>query len=80
MGGGWMIDHRRREVELAIAEHQARTLGGRISISNREATPKQKWPPHSGKSPAIKVMYLETLFPPQPFDLLVIDLPAFNAE
>jgi len=24
--------------------------------------------------------YLETLFPPQPFYLLVIDLPAFNAE
>jgi len=24
--------------------------------------------------------YLETLFPPQPFDLLVIYLPAFNAE
>jgi hypothetical protein len=24
--------------------------------------------------------YLETLFPPQPFDLLVIDLPAFNTE
>jgi len=26
------------------------------------------------------LLYLETLFPPQPFDLLVIDLPAFNAE
>jgi len=24
--------------------------------------------------------YLETLFPPQPFYLLVIDLPAFNVE
>jgi len=24
--------------------------------------------------------YLETLFPPLPFYLLVIDLPAFNAE
>jgi len=24
--------------------------------------------------------YLETLFPPQPFYLLVIDLPDFNAE
>jgi len=28
----------------------------------------------------VTLRYLETLFPPQPFDLLVIDLPAFNAE
>ena len=28
----------------------------------------------------VTLRYLETLFPPQPFDLLVIYLPAFNAE
>ncbi len=28
----------------------------------------------------VTLRYLETLFPPKPFDLLVIDLPAFNAE
>jgi len=28
----------------------------------------------------VTLRYLETLFPPQPFYLLVIDLPAFNAE
>ena len=28
----------------------------------------------------VTLRYLETLFPPQPFDLLVIDLPAFNTE
>ena len=28
----------------------------------------------------VTLRYLETLFPLQPFDLLVIDLPAFNAE
>jgi len=28
----------------------------------------------------VTLRYLETLLPPQPFDLLVIDLPAFNAE
>jgi len=28
----------------------------------------------------VTLRYLEALFPPQPFDLLVIDLPAFNAE
>ena len=29
---------------------------------------------------SMTLRYLETLFPPQPFYLLVIDLPAFNAE
>jgi hypothetical protein len=28
----------------------------------------------------VTLRYLETLFPPQPLYLLVIDLPAFNAE
>jgi len=28
----------------------------------------------------VTLRYLETLFPPQPFYLLVIDLPAFNAK
>ena len=28
----------------------------------------------------VTLWYLETLFSPQPFYLLVIDLPAFNAE
>ena len=28
----------------------------------------------------VTLRYLETLFPPQPFDLLVIDLPAFDLE
>ena len=28
----------------------------------------------------VTLRYLEALFPPQPFYLLVIDLPAFNAE
>ena len=28
----------------------------------------------------VTLRYLEALFPPQPFDLLVIDLPAYNAE
>jgi hypothetical protein len=46
-----MIEHRRREAELGIAEHQARTLEVRIFLSNREATPKQNWPPTQWEEP-----------------------------